>query len=212
MSKEQSFAERMIKTYPAIFPEKGPQCGLSCPPGWENIVKTLCSSINSYVTSPQSVQTKKSKVLQSIYRKIFVPPYNVLYRLIDPSEKLHWENGKRKQYIWHSKAVADRIELENPVRTKLLKLIQKVSSKLSPVYKWNKVPRKPVQVQQVKEKFAALRFYYDGGDPYVAGLVSMAESLSERTCQETGNPGRVYTNKGWHVTLCDEKAKQLGYK
>ena len=36
----------------------------------------------------------------------------------------------------------------------------------------------PFCVRQVKEKFGQLRFYCDNSDPYVAGLISMAESYS----------------------------------
>jgi hypothetical protein len=43
-----------------------------------------------------------------------------------------------------------------------------------------------VVVAQVKEKFGGLRFYYDGGDEYVDGLVSMAEMWAERTCEVCG--------------------------
>ena len=44
-----------------------------------------------------------------------------------------------------------------------------------------------VVVNQVKEKFGTLRFYYSGGDDYIAGLVSMAESMSGVTCEGCGN-------------------------
>tara|TARA_B100000900_G_scaffold407158_1_gene419377 strand:- start:186 stop:476 length:291 start_codon:yes stop_codon:yes gene_type:complete len=36
----------------------------------------------------------------------------------------------------------------------------------------------PFYVVQIKEKFGGLRFYYEGGDKYVEGLVTMAESYS----------------------------------
>jgi hypothetical protein len=60
-----------------------------------------------------------------------------------------------------------------------------------------------VTVAQVKEKFGGLRFYYDGGDEYVAGMVTMAEILAERTCEECGKPGKQRQG-GWIKTLCDE--------
>jgi hypothetical protein len=37
---------------------------------------------------------------------------------------------------------------------------------------------------QVKEKFGTLRFYYDGGDDTIGGMVRMAESMSAVTCEE----------------------------
>jgi hypothetical protein len=66
---------------------------------------------------------------------------------------------------------------------------------------------KQVTVAQMKEKFGTLRFYYDGGDEYIRGLVSMAESLSEVTCEECGKPGELRQG-GWLKTLCDEHHEQ----
>ena len=54
---------------------------------------------------------------------------------------------------------------------------------------------------QVKEKFGGLRFYYDGGDDYIEGLVQMAEMISERTCEVCGNKSTLYQT-GWHKILC----------
>ena len=58
-----------------------------------------------------------------------------------------------------------------------------------------------VTLDQVKEKFGTLRFYYTGGDDYIRGLVSMAESMSAVTCEECGNPGEQ-TRGGWIKTIC----------
>ena len=60
-----------------------------------------------------------------------------------------------------------------------------------------------VVAEQVKEKFGTLRFYYRGGDTYISGLVSMAESMSGITCEECGTIGKQRTS-GWIRTLCDE--------
>ena len=67
-----------------------------------------------------------------------------------------------------------------------------------------------VQVTQIKEKFAGLRFYYDGGDKKIDGYVTMAEAWCGHTCEECGMPGR--TRKGsWIRTLCDYHAKEQKY-
>lgn len=58
-----------------------------------------------------------------------------------------------------------------------------------------------VVVEQVKEKFGTLRFYYRGGDDYISGLVSMAESMTGVTCESCGNPGEQRGN-GWIHTYC----------
>lgn len=64
-----------------------------------------------------------------------------------------------------------------------------------------------VVAEQVKEKFGSLRFYYNGGDEYVAGIVSLLESISGITCEDCGNPG-ITRQGGWiHVSCnaCEEQ-------
>lgn len=69
-----------------------------------------------------------------------------------------------------------------------------------------------VTVTQIKEKFGGLRFYYDGGDDTVDGMVRMAESWAARTCEECGAPGKSRSG-GWVRTLCDkhEAERQARY-
>lgn len=62
---------------------------------------------------------------------------------------------------------------------------------------------KQVVVAQVKEKFGGLRFYYDGGDEYIAGLVDMTETMSYNICEECGDRGER-RGGGWIQTLCDK--------
>jgi hypothetical protein len=83
--------------------------------------------------------------------------------------------------------------------------------------KWNeenpdnsRAVREPVlQVvaSQVKEKFGGLRFYYDGGDDTINGMVRMAESWAANTCEECGAPGQT-RGGGWIRTLCDHHEKE----
>lgn len=56
---------------------------------------------------------------------------------------------------------------------------------------------------QVKEKFGTLRFYYDGGDSFIDGLVAMAETMSSKICMTCGKPGKLNTN-GWWKSACEE--------
>ena len=60
-----------------------------------------------------------------------------------------------------------------------------------------------VTLDQVKEKFGTLRFYYSGGDDTIRGMVRMAESMSGITCEECGKPG-TQTGGGWIKTVCVE--------
>jgi hypothetical protein len=59
-----------------------------------------------------------------------------------------------------------------------------------------------VVVEQIKEKFGGLRFYYQGGDEQVHGMVRMAEAWAANCCEECCAPG-IRRNGGWIRTLCD---------
>jgi hypothetical protein len=70
---------------------------------------------------------------------------------------------------------------------------------------YKQVPQ--VTLDQVKEKFGTLRFYYTGGDEVIDGMVRMAESMSGVTCESCGNIGER-RGGGWvhtFCTLCEEK-------
>lgn len=58
-----------------------------------------------------------------------------------------------------------------------------------------------VVVAQIKEKFGGLRFYYDGGDDKIHGMVLIAEAWADHSCEECGAPG-TSGGKGWIKTLC----------
>lgn len=70
-----------------------------------------------------------------------------------------------------------------------------------------------VIVEQIKEKFGGLRFYYQGGDDFIRGLETMAEVWANHTCEECGKPG-TRRSGGWVQTLCDEHEaeRQARYK
>ena len=66
----------------------------------------------------------------------------------------------------------------------------------------------PVAVQ-VKEKFGGLRFYVQAATDKHYQYISFAESMSYRTCEQCGAPGKTYTD-GWHRTMCDIHAAMEG--
>ncbi len=72
-----------------------------------------------------------------------------------------------------------------------------------------KIPDECSQVvtSQVKEKFGTLRFYYDGGDDYIRGLVSMTEWASANICEVCGERGKL-RGTGWLYVSCNEHAKE----
>lgn len=58
-------------------------------------------------------------------------------------------------------------------------------------------------VTELKEKFGLLRLQISLNDPYIRGLVAMAEAISEYTCEGCGVPGKHRKN-GYHRVLCDK--------
>jgi hypothetical protein len=64
----------------------------------------------------------------------------------------------------------------------------------------NAIPQ--VVVEQIKEKFGGLRFYYQGGDDEISGMVRMAEAWADTACEECGGVGKRRSG-GWIRTLCD---------
>lgn len=81
-----------------------------------------------------------------------------------------------------------------------------------------------VIAKQVKSKYASLRFYHRVTFPIAStdeektiwmniidALIGEAERVSGQTCEETGRFGQTYVKGGWYMTLCEEKAKELGY-
>jgi hypothetical protein len=80
---------------------------------------------------------------------------------------------------------------------------------------FRKVPESIPQVtlDQVKEKFGTLRFYYSGGDDVIDGMVRMAESMTGVTCESCGNIGER-RGGGWVHTYCTpcEEARELARK
>lgn len=67
--------------------------------------------------------------------------------------------------------------------------------KVQPKVEW-------IHVEQIKEKFGGLRFYYQGGNEHISGMVTMAEVWAGRSCETCGNVG-LRRSGGWVRTLCD---------
>ena len=57
---------------------------------------------------------------------------------------------------------------------------------------------------QVKEKFGGLRFYYDGGNEKIDGMVWLSEHMSYHICEVCGSTENIGRTKGWMFTLCEK--------
>jgi hypothetical protein len=69
------------------------------------------------------------------------------------------------------------------------------------------------QVQQIKEKFGCLRFYWSsrglsvGAGTRVKEAIDLAEARSACTCEICGEEGRLFRSGGWLITRCAAHAK-----
>lgn len=59
-----------------------------------------------------------------------------------------------------------------------------------------------VVVKQVKEKYGALRFYFDGGDKFIDDLVDAAEKDSFHICDTCGTTKNLLRQQGWVRVTC----------
>ena len=68
-----------------------------------------------------------------------------------------------------------------------------------------------VEAVQVKEKFGTLRFYYNGGNERISGMIRLAEYMSAFICETCGSTKNVtQTKSSWICTLCAECIKKRG--
>jgi len=59
-----------------------------------------------------------------------------------------------------------------------------------------------VEVVQIKEKFAELRFYTNGNNNTIDGMIEFAELLSTKTCMYCGKPGEQREVNRWLDVIC----------
>lgn len=75
-------------------------------------------------------------------------------------------------------------------------------------------PSGSVGITQIKEKFGALRLYWQGragltdaAHAAIDEAISLAEARSACTCETCGAEGRLYDNSGYVFTACDQHAQ-----
>lgn len=85
-----------------------------------------------------------------------------------------------------------------------LQLIESLCTRIQSHIDWKSKSGNEIEqvtIDQIKEKFGTLRFYYSGGDEYISGLVDMAEEMSGHICDVCGSPGKL-GGKRWIATRC----------
>lgn len=149
--------------------------------GWMGIIEALSANIQHHINQQRGQRAKALK-----YRRAYARAQKG-----DMGGIEHWyadEDGIVHEHA--RKAIARDLEVSH-------------------FYITDDLPRKVKQVvvTQVKEKFGTLRFYYNGGDEAIAGMVTMAEAMTAITCEECGSPGKL-NRGGWLSVRCDKHRRK----
>jgi len=218
---EANFISKLMLKYPDLFPkdESGktvpPRCGSSCPPGWESLVDELCSCIDYRVKNCENLK-QKCKFIYSAYNFIYHrgihQARHALLKWIDPATP-YWDKITTKPKFMGVSTI-NAIAERHPRRRAIHVWLRSKLTRLYPRYKYHRAPIPSVCIDQIKEKFGTLRFYYSGGDDTITGMVHLAESLSGKTCEITGSPGSLHKKGkgyGWYKTLSETQANEIEY-
>lgn len=107
------------------------------------------------------------------------------------------DDGWFRLILWLSRYLQDYIDQQNEWAKK---------------YPDRYLPVKQIKVVQVKEKFATLRFYVEGGNERTNAIISFAEYISGFICESTGRTDNIAVNKkGWLKTQYVDGTKNPKY-
>lgn len=173
--------KHLVEKYPKIFSRilnPGPPPNMpiylfsfECSDGWYNIINQLCANIQSHID-----WNRKSRLRILRFNRAL-------------KQALSGDKSGLIKYHSYRGNVTDIT-------------LQSVDQSIKAAVYFDAVEKIPqVVAAQVKEKFGTLRFYYDGGDEVIGGMVRLAESMSSVTCETCGNPGTLQVG-GWHYTAC----------
>ena len=104
-------------------------------------------------------------------------------------------------------------DISNKLPHKYSKYLLKLRKNISKKVKWEEYKVfQPINVTQIKEKFGGLRFYTNGHDDLVGGMIWLAEHMSYNICEHCGSTKNVSQTKGWITTLCEDCMKEINNK
>lgn len=178
--------ESLVSKYPKIFADRykpmsqTAMCwGFDCGEGWYNILNQLCANIQNHIDN-----TRRDRL-----------------------NALRFNRGLRKAVKGDTKSLFNYFYKYMNNTELALKEVNRVlkdfSEKGEAIYRMPHSVCEQVVATQVKEKFGTLRFYYNGGDSIIDGMVRMAESMSGVTCEKCGDVAKLRGN-GWWYTACDK--------
>ena len=176
--------EKLVKKYPKIFANRYADMRTTCmcwgfehDDGWYWLIDNLCNSIQSYIDN----NSKKERIKNKYVRYV-----------IDYSRKIRYKFLFKRGYFFEF------------IRNEILNLNEFLEKHFEKET-YESIPQ--VIATQVKEKFGALRFYYEGGNDVIDGMVWLAEHQSYNICEECGSTKNIGRTKGWITTLCEDCSK-----
>ena len=185
MKQEDDFEKSIMDKYPSLFNKnedgttKYAECGIGCPKDWQEIIDNLCGSIVSHQAHRYPTELNPNKRIRIfLFKRIWTPIwgkiYNFITKVLDPYKKYRPKN--RKNWWIIPPDVSKIVETTRLYR--LMKWFQKFNYDalvIKDMYTKKDIPE--VKIAQIKTKFGGLRFYIDGGDDQVYGMIHFAEYL-----------------------------------
>lgn len=179
--------KKLVEKYPKIFRDRHADMrttamcwGIETGSGWYFIIDNLCNTIQSYIDNNSKRKRVKNSFASFLIEILWKLRKKMMWSKIGLIRKL----GKMLSYEFIH-GIEDNFEKEE---------YETISQ---------------VVATQVKEKFGGLRFYYDGGDEKIDGMVWLAEHMSYHTCEECGSITNIGQTKGWIITLCEDCSKKV---
>lgn len=176
--------EKKLDKYPKLFEQRNwsmmETCmcwGIDCGSGWFTIIDKACANIQQHVNSHRQMRASALR-------------YN---------RALKYAIAGNKQYLFNF--YKNLYKDTSIIDARIAEEVKQA--------KFRHVPEHMPQIQftQIKEKFGGLRLYTNYSDAYIDGVISMASSMSESTCETCGQPGKM-RGKGWYYTACDLDSKE----
>jgi len=175
----------LVKSFPKLFRNRYAPMNETCMcwgfahgDGWYHIIRNTCSLIQSHIDWTRENRARALRFNRALRRAIAGNRADLIH---------FYTRGGRPMSQWCLEQMEEEI----------------AKQKFRPV----KPACPQVVVDQVKEKFGTLRFYYHGGDDFVDGVVRMAEAMTAVTCETCGDVGKCRSG-GWIRTLCDKHEKE----